>query len=587
MDIPVNPSQFPDASNWHHLPFSRRIASGIAALIVSIACIRITSTYRVFCQTFDEPDHLACGTEWLDRGTYTFEPLHPPLARIAAAIGPFLAGCRLRINNNWKGGNDILYAKGRYSRNLSLARLGELPFFVLAAAVVWAWSRRLFGETVAVISVLIFTLLPPILGNAGLATTDIAAAATCAATLYAFVRWLDQGDITRSLLLALTLALAVLSKFTALLFLPACGLALLGGRWWSSKDASNDAPVWQKQRVLALGLAAVGACLLIWTGYRFSSGPLAESGAALHWQTLDAITGGSGRLHDLAHYAVVSVSIPAPEFFRGLEAAKARNDDPSGVYILGRIRQGICWYFFVVALAVKSPLAFLILVGVGVAMLLNHLQHHGNWRLLEPTVAAATILLVTMPVKIHLGVRQILVVYPLFSIAAGFGATSLWRHTAHRRLARTAALLFLGWLVVSSVRAHPDYFPYFNELAGNHPERIFVESDLDWGQDLLRLGEVLRSHKMDKIALSYFGTADPRQHGLPSFTELVPFRPTTGWIAISMCNLKEGWPELGAYSWLEAYKPALLVGRSILLYDIPRTPSGDSGKTQPAVSNPH
>jgi hypothetical protein len=240
----------------------------------------------------------------------------------------------------------------------------------------------------------------------------------------------------------------------------------------------------------------------------------------------------------------------------------------------------VCWYFFLVALAVKSPLAFLILVGVGVAILLNRLLYRADWRPLEPTVAAVTILLVMMPVKVHMGVRLILVVYPLLSIAACFGAVSLWHDTAHRRWARAATVLLLGWLVVSSVRAHPDYLPYFNELAGSQPERILVDSDLDWGQDLMRLGEVLRSRKVDKLALSYFGTADPSRHGLPPFTELVPFRPTTGWIAISMFNLKVYRPGLaGAYSWLEAYKPVLLVGRSILLYDIPGAPSDPSGST--------
>jgi hypothetical protein len=98
----------------------------------------------------------------------------------------------------------------------------------------------------------------------------------------------------------------------------------------------------------------------------------------------------------------------------------------------------------------------------------------------------------------------------------------------------------------------------------------------------LRLVEVLRSRRVDKLALSYFGTADPIKHGLPPFTQLVPFRPTTGWVAISMFNLKAGWTSLeGEYSWLEAYKPVLLVGRSIRLYYIPERPfeiSNNNGK---------
>jgi hypothetical protein len=252
------------------------------------------------------------------------------------------------------------------------------------------------------------------------------------------------------------------------------------------------------------------------------------------------------------------------------------------------MRHGVCWDFFLVALAVKSPVAFLILVGIGVAILLIRFEYRADWRFLAPTVAAVAILLVTMPVKLHLGVRHILVVYPLLSIAAGFGAVSLWHNTPHRQWARTATVLLLGWLLVASVRAHPDYLAYFNELAGSQPERILVDSDLDWGQDLLRLAEVLRSRKVDTLAFSYFGTAEPSRHGLPPYTNLVPFRPTTGWIAISLCKLKDGWPEpAGAYSWLEAYKPVALVGRSIRLYDIPPAPSDHSGETQATSPLPH
>jgi hypothetical protein len=498
-------------------------------------------------------------------------------------MGPFLAGSRLRVDDISEGGNDILYRNGKYIRNLSLARLGELPFLVLAAFVVWSWSRRLFGEEVALMSVLIFTMLPPILGHAGLATTDMAAAATCAAALYAFSRWLDRGDIRHSLVLGFTLALAVLSKFSSFLFLPACALALLAWRWRASKLVHLAG--WQKRRFLAVGLIGLVACLLIWAGYRFSFGPLADTGKPLGYRSVDAIAGGGGPLHDLAHRAAVSLRLPAPEFIRGVWSAKARAKDDPGGYIFGKIRPGRCWYFFLVALAVKSPLAFLIMAGTGVVVLVNGYRPRTDGHALEPAVAAVAILLVSMPVIIHMGLRHILAVYPLLSIPAGFGAVSLWNQAGHRRWARGATLFLLGWLVFSSVHAHPDYLPYFNELAGSHPERILVDSDLDWGQDLLRLSDVLRARKVDRLSLAYFGTADPSQHRLPPFTDLAPFQPTTGWIAISMFNLKGGWPWLvGAYSWLETYKPVALVGHSIRLYYITEIPSDASSKTQHAVS---
>jgi len=72
----------------------------VAVLLAAIAVVRIVSTYNVFSQTSDEPAHIATGMEWLQWGTYNFEPLHPPLARIAVAAGPYLSGLRLLDHRN-------------------------------------------------------------------------------------------------------------------------------------------------------------------------------------------------------------------------------------------------------------------------------------------------------------------------------------------------------------------------------------------------------------------------------------------------------------------------------------------------------
>src|SRR5581483_1188134 len=71
-----------------------RRAIWFAIALVAIGTVRIVSTYNVFSYTFDEPAHIACGMEWLDKGVYTWEPQHPPLARVAAALGPYLMGMR-------------------------------------------------------------------------------------------------------------------------------------------------------------------------------------------------------------------------------------------------------------------------------------------------------------------------------------------------------------------------------------------------------------------------------------------------------------------------------------------------------------
>src|ERR1017187_10357074 len=76
------------------IPFLERHARSAVLVLILIASVRIVSTYTVFNHTSDEPNHIACGMEWLDKGTYTYEAQHPPLARVAAALGPYLLDIR-------------------------------------------------------------------------------------------------------------------------------------------------------------------------------------------------------------------------------------------------------------------------------------------------------------------------------------------------------------------------------------------------------------------------------------------------------------------------------------------------------------
>src|SRR3954462_12065897 len=61
-------------------------------LLSLIALTRVALTWRAYTPTFDEPAHIAAGMEWLDRGVYRYEQMHPPLARGADALGPWLPG---------------------------------------------------------------------------------------------------------------------------------------------------------------------------------------------------------------------------------------------------------------------------------------------------------------------------------------------------------------------------------------------------------------------------------------------------------------------------------------------------------------
>src|SRR5687768_2072712 len=168
--------------------FLERHALTVTAVLILLASIRIVSTYTVFGQTSDEPAHLGCGIEWLDKHVYRCEPQHPPLTRTMVALGPYLDGARfIGKDDMFMEGNAILYAESGtlYERRLTLSRAGNLPFFWLACGVVFLWGRRLLNGAGAVLAVLIFTMIPTALAHAGLATTDMGITAWFAAAAYA------------------------------------------------------------------------------------------------------------------------------------------------------------------------------------------------------------------------------------------------------------------------------------------------------------------------------------------------------------------------------------------------------------------
>ncbi|MEP7352671.1 MAG: hypothetical protein ABI824_05520, partial [Acidobacteriota bacterium] len=149
------------------------------------------------------------------------------------------------------------------------------------------------------------------------------------------------------------------------------------------------------------------------------------------------------------------------------------------------------------------------------------------------------------------------------------GFTMFARTPLTRAIATVVPSLLLLWMLSDSVRAHPDYLAYFNQLAGSHPENVLAESDLDWGQDLDRLGSRLTRLEVKDISLAYFGSALLHKSALPAYHPLDPYQPTRGYVAISLHDLVLESAKNGSYAWLKAYKPSERIGKSIDLFYIP------------------
>ena len=220
--------------------------------------------------------------ELLARHTYKLDPVHPPLARIAIGLPLYLAGERypkLSLPEQeitcHDVGNAVLSDSGHYARNLALARLGVLPFFLLATAIVFLWARHEYGDLAAVMAAALFTTLPNILAFSSIAYTDIVAAATQVGLFFAFVQWLNQPTKHSAVWLGLATGLALASKATTVIFFPAAVVAIVLGKWICTHTlvGENVAP---KQIVHHIAMVAAIAIVTLWASYGFAVGHVRE-----------------------------------------------------------------------------------------------------------------------------------------------------------------------------------------------------------------------------------------------------------------------------------------------------------------------
>ena len=528
----------------------------VAIALVLLATVRIVATYTVFTHTYDEPAHIACGMEWIEHGKYQYEPQHPPLARVAMALGPYLMGVRAQNTPHQADyaiiveGVRILYS-GDYDKILSAARAGILPFFWVACAVVWFWGSRYFGRLEALTAVFLFTFLEPVLAHAGLATTDMALTAFLGAAFLTAAVWLEEPTLGRAALFGLCAGLAIVSKYSSLPYFGAAAVIALAWYWAKERRKADDLRKRLVQRLPGLGLAAAIVCVTIMAVFRFSWG---DSGIA-------------------------GPKLPAPEFFQGIRDVAKHNAEGHPGFLLGQRSTTGFWYFYAVVLAVKTPLAFLFLLGAGVMLVLRRgSSYRMGWL---PLAYAAGILGVAVFSHINIGVRHILPVYTGFSLVAGAGAVHLLRIGKQRTWAKYALPVALLWFGGTSLAAHPDYLPYFNELAGSHPENILVDSDLDWGQDYKRLATRLQELGARQVSFTPFAMTVLGRHGFPPVGALNPLAPMAGWNAIGVSTWKErrlpsADPRVQTDPWwADQFEPTEKVGKSIYLWYFPMPGSNE------------
>jgi len=327
------------------------------------------------------------------------------------------------------------------------------------------------------------------------------------AAFWSLLRWAESPGYLNALAMGLAAAAAALSKFTALGYFPVAVLLALAAYLAATRPSWQTVSSLARARALSFGFAVLAGALTLWAAYRFSFGAV----------------------------PVWNVRLPAPEFFDGIRAAIEHQDAGHPAYLFGETSEKGWWYFFPVALAVKTPLAFLLFLLGGVfACSRQWTVHHG-----AVFAFCLGILLPAMAGNVNIGVRHILPVYAGFAVGAALGLARMAKLAGTPAKAGMTAGLLVLWMAVSGAAAHPDYLGYFNAFGGSEPERILVDSDLDWGQNMKQAAKVLRARGATHVATNIPASITlVHINGMPRCTEANPWRPEPGWNLIGMTEAK-------------------------------------------------
>ena len=527
--------------------FLERRGLWLSVGLALIATIRIVSTYTTFSYTFDEPAHIACGMEWLEKHIYTYEAQHPPLIRVMTAILPRLAGAHgWNKPDKWDEGLAILFDGGKPDSTLALARAGVLPFFWITCWIAFCCARWISGRTsAAVLAVFLVTMTPSILAHAGLATTDMGLTAMLLLAIYTGWRWLGEAVWWRAAGFGASLGLAVLAKFSTLAFFPSVAVVALVIWYWFERPPLKKVFELIQSRGLQVICAILIAAVVIWAGYRFSFGKTQE----------------------------LSISVPAPELFKGIQEVRKHNESGHLTYLLG-VPNTVGWpYFYFVALGVKTPLPILALGILGLGLLFSRKVAGTRGWILSSTVLGILIF-ASFFTQIKIGTRHVLPVVVAFCIAGGCAGVWLPQRFHKSKTTTYVVVLLLLLSLVSSLAAHPDYLAYFNVLAGDKPEAFLVDSDLDWSQDVKRLAKRLKEVGAKEVYFNQYAPGDlPKFFGFPPVRPLDLNGPRPGWNAVSITPMKYGlWGgeryvyDRGFEFWPGRLTPTERVGGGILLF---------------------
>lgn len=477
-------------------------------LLIGVTSVWCWTAARALSATFDEPTYLECGLKHWHTGSYK------PLMRLGTMPLPIDAQTLpLYLWERWHGtridlNHDIAWV-------LPLARTATLPFWWLLLVCVFYAARSLGGPWAGRLASALAAFEPGLLGHAALATTDIAVTACLMAFVCAFRAGRGRGWWRSLGAPSLLYGAAILAKASALVFAPLFMLVIEFDRLWRSDDfAKIESGNWRARfvflrdgllrfrrdffRIIGLGLLVT----FLYCGSDWSTEP-----TFVKWA--QGLQPGKMQTTMLWVSEHLKIFTNAGE---GLAQQVKHNMRADSTYLLGQAHKRAVWYYFPVALSIKSSIPFLLL-----PLLVLFVRRRALWN--WACLAALALLFYSVTCRVQIGIRFM---FPLMALAAvGLGAALAQVLGAMENRGKRAALsVLIAAGIVGNAGAvlavWPDAICYTNAFWGGTRTgyRLLSDSNYDWGQGLPELLDWRAKHHVEEIDVWYFGL-DPRANVFP------------------------------------------------------------------------
>ena len=563
-----------------------RVVAGVAGFLL-LFTIHLALISRANNITWDEPDHIYSGyMSW--RGDFGLNPEHPPLVKFLATV-PLL---RMQLNvpelqdrpyrlQAVLGGRDFIFHNDA-DKIVHRAQMAASIFTLLLLVIAFLAAQEMFGTTAGFLALGLLVFDPTLLAHGALVTTDAAQACFLLASIYAFYRYVQLPSTGRLAVTALAVGLALASKHSTVLVFPM--LLILAGIEIFQQESADDRSqlsVGKRAARYATALAIIGlmSVAILWSAYGFryaargngmQLNPPMEAQLAKVPSPLQAKV-----LHEFARFHLLPESY-IYGFAHVLFSANSFNS-----YLFGKSYPHAVWFYFPVAMLVKSSLTFLILLAISVWVIASgRLQKRREllFLLIPPLIYLA----VSMKGGMNIGIRHILPVYIFLAILIA-GSASVLIKTSRRW--RYVVVLLLVFQAISATRAFPNCIGYANEAFGGPKNvwRYVSDSSADWAQQLHAVKQYTDERHIQNCWFVYFGTGviDYDYYKIPckllptiesiwlgTLSDATPAIDGPVFIsAVNLTGFEFGPPPLNPYEQFKTLKAADVIDSSVFVYE--------------------